>query len=194
VFSLRAAVEGSICSQCGHVCVAGGEHPAPTIVDVPVRKPVMDDLFPLPVLPTSEPPEPPSLGPVTIPAEMQRSFNVGAFFLGFIWACGNASVKQRWIGGAFLVLGVFTSFTLSLPYNVWLGFNGNRIAAASNPWPSIAMFRETQRNWALASLGWIVAFPIFVILLEVIGFSVVWAALTATGHVDALASPSPAAH
>ncbi len=203
-----AAVEGTTCAQCGHVSAdfaaapgaaaplivverAAPAHAAPTVVYVPIRDPLAAELFPGAVLPTGEPPEPPSVGPVAIPLDEQKRFNVGAFFLGFVWACGNASVKQRWIGAAFLILGFFTLFILSLPYNVWLGLNGNRIAATTKPWPSIAKFRETQRNWALGSLGWIVAFPVYVLLLEVVGIGVVFAGLAATGRLDALSSPSP---
>ncbi len=198
-----ASVEGTTCSQCGHVAAesaaafvapAPAPQQAPAIVYVPVRDPLAAELFPNAVLPTGEPPEPPSNGPVAIPLDDQKRFNVGAFFLGFVWACGNAPVRQRWIGAAFFVLGFFSFFVLSLPYNIWLGLNGNRIAAAFKPWPSRTTFRETQRNWALGSLAWIVALPIYIALFEVVVLGILFGALAATGHLDAITSPSHAAH
>ncbi len=113
-----------------------------------------------------------------LPAAVCDRFNFGACFFGIIWTFSNADVSQRWIAlGALVVGGLATGFFVPIGYQIWLGFNANRLAAEHGRFTNVDAFLATQRAWtrwaivaasALAALGAVAAVALAVAVFAAI--------------------------
>jgi hypothetical protein len=127
-----------------------------------------------------------------IPLELQRGFNIGAFCFGIVWTLFHTPARNRWIAAGWtLVAGPLTLGLAALGYNVWLGFNANRLAAAYGNYESVRQFEQTQREWrrwAVIVIGSVLG---SIALYAILGTALVGVALvtgspkhiTVSGHI-----------
>ena len=78
-----------------------------------------------------------------LPPEIDRmTFNLGAFFGGFVWAIGN----RTWVGLIDLI-----GYLLIPIMPIWrllMGLRGSEWAWRARKWNSVAQFQRAQRLWA----------------------------------------------
>lgn len=95
-----------------------------------------------------------------LPPELQ-GFNVGAFFLNWIWSINH----KTWIGLLALIPCV------GLVFAIMLGIKGNEYAWQNRKWDSIEQFKATQKIWMYWGIGIVVAGVVLQILSAILGAS-----------------------
>jgi hypothetical protein len=85
-----------------------------------------------------------------IPEEILAKWTWGPFWLSPLWAFWQADTLHKVLGVVLALLALMTGFFLIvlLGYGVYLGFRGNRIAAANRRFASVDEFLAVQRAWS----------------------------------------------
>lgn len=100
-------------------------------------------------------------GPTAVlPAELQ-GFNVGAFFMNWIWAIAH----KTWIGLICLIPCV------GLIMSIVLGIKGNEYAWQNRRWESIEQFKATQKVWMYWGIGLFAVAVVLQIISIIAGFA-----------------------
>jgi hypothetical protein len=87
-----------------------------------------------------------------IPEELTRRWSWGAFLLHYLWPLWNANVALKWITLAAFILSIFTAGLPGLALAIYLGINGNRIAARDRRFSSTEEYVAVQHAWAKAGV------------------------------------------
>jgi zinc ribbon protein len=106
----------------------------------------------------------PQLPGNAVPEEILRKWTWGAFWGTPLWAFWQADTLHKVLGIVLFVLSFSTGiFSVALlGYGIYLGFNGNRIAAANRRFASLDEFLAVQRAWSM----W--GFIVFLVELAVV--------------------------
>lgn len=104
-----------------------------------------------------------------IPPELTRRWSWGAFLLSSLWPFWNANTNLRWLTIAAIVFGWLLGGIPSLALGIYLGVNGNRIAARDRRFASTAEFAAVQSAWARAGVIVVIVGVVFTIAVSVIG-------------------------
>jgi len=100
-----------------------------------------------------------------IPEEILAKWTWGAFWGTPLWAFWQADTMHKVLGAVLFLLSFFTGifWVVFLGYGIYLGFRGNRIAAANRRFASVEQFLAVQRAWS----QW--GFVAFLVEMAVIG-------------------------
>lgn len=105
----------------------------------------------------------------SIPAEIAKKFNWGAFLLNWIWGLGNRSYLTLVIFAA-SIFGFIPLIGALVPLGccIWFGIKGNEWAWQNKKWDSLEHFNTVQKNWTIAGIIVIVAGFILGIILGIL--------------------------
>jgi hypothetical protein len=82
-----------------------------------------------------------------------------------LWPFWNANTTLKWLTVGAWVLGFVTFGLPGLALAIYIGINGNRIAARDRSFASVDQFVAVQRAWARAGIiVFVVLIPLVVIL------------------------------
>ena len=105
-----------------------------------------------------------------IPEELLARWTWGPFWATPLWAFWNADTLHKVLGvvlllAAWLSGGIFAIVLFG--YGIYLGFRGNRIAAANRRFASLNEFLAVQRAW---SMWGFIAFLVQLVLIGIVLF------------------------
>ena len=107
-------------------------------------------------------------GNITVPDEVAKRFNWGAFLLSWIWGIGNSTYITFLIFvGCIVCIIPFIGIPACLGLQIWFGIKGNKWAWQNKHFESIEQFHSYQKNWAIAGIVIVCIIPI--IILPIIG-------------------------
>ncbi len=111
-----------------------------------------------------------------IPEELLARWTWGPFWLAPLWAFWNADTLHKVLGVVLFLLSFLTGFFMIVlfGYGIYLGFRGNRIAAANRRFSSLDEFLAVQHAWSMwgliTTIIEIVLFAVVFMMLLVFGF------------------------
>jgi hypothetical protein len=111
-----------------------------------------------------------------IPEELLAKWSWGPFWGTPLWAFWNGDTLHKVLGAVLFLLAFFTGFfaIVLFGYAIYLGFRGNRIAAANRRFSSVQEFLAVQHAWSMwGFVAAIVEFTLFAglfFMLLVFGF------------------------
>ncbi len=102
-----------------------------------------------------------------LPAELERAWNWGAFWLSFLWGLNHRAYQtlvvfflaiigySLWLallirndGGTAAWMVLLLSWIVGLPFSVWYGIRGNAWAWKNREFESVEHFKKVQSVWA----------------------------------------------
>jgi hypothetical protein len=111
-----------------------------------------------------------------IPEEILARWSWGPFWGTPLWAFWNGDTLHKVLGVVLFLLAFFTGFfaIVLFGYAIYLGFRGNRIAAANRRFSSLQEFLAVQHAWSMwgcvAAIVEFIAFAGLFFMLLVFGF------------------------